>query len=177
MKKVMILFVVMIVILGLSTAASAATLSDVVTALNNAEVPAVYVSQAEAYFNANPITSAQADSLIAHINAAAKIANGETSMTKLTGTQVSEILDEVSGAAKVVGLTAAYSGDETVGIFDSTGKLVFAIAKTSTPATSAIKQTGFDYSMVLAGLAMMLLAGSISIVTLLQKKIVLTSAV
>lgn len=159
MKKLTALLMIAILVLTMGAAVSAATEADIISALQAANVPAVYVSQAQSYLAANEVTAAQADEIIGYINDAKATAAGQTSLSKLTADQKNEILADVTAAAKVLDLKATYNGvDHTIGITDTTGKLVIAVS-----SANAVKQTGYDYSLVLIGLLTVLLAGVIAV--------------
>ena len=153
MKKVLTMFLMIIVMVtGLVSIVAAATVNDIVTALNGASVPEVYVLQAKSYLDSRTVSSAQADQVIVHINNAKAIAAGETKASKLTATQKSGILQEIIAAAAVLNLQATYA-NHTLTVKDSSNKIVFTVS-----SAEVIKQTGHDYSIALFGLGFLLLA-------------------
>ena len=154
MKKLLtMMLVVLLMVGGMTAAVSAATLQDVVDALTDGGVPEVYVLQAESYLEDRGLTSAEADQLLIYIGNAVEIADGETHLSKLTGAQNSGILQEVQNAADFLNLSVTYD-NEVLNVKDESNQTVFTVSK-----ENAVKQTGFDYSIVLYGLAFLLLAG------------------
>ncbi|NCC77563.1 MAG: hypothetical protein EOM08_14160 [Clostridia bacterium] len=154
MKKLTALLMIAILVLTLGASVAAATEADIISALRSANVPDVYVSQAQSYLAANEVTAAEADEIIANIDKAKAVAGGETKISNLTTSQINQIGTYVNNAAQVLEMKAVLPKDGTVGIYDDSGKLVFAISK-----GNAVKQTGYDYSLVLIGLLTVLLAG------------------
>ena len=159
MKKFLsVLLVVMVTVMTFAASVSAAsTEGDIITALKSAGVPASYVATAESYMAQSGVdlTAAQIDAVITDINDAVAIAAGETSYAKLTADQKEKIAAEVIDASKILGLTATYAGGgKGLTVSDSTGKALLTVT-----SEGAIKQTGFDYSIVFIGLAVIGLAG------------------
>ena len=154
MKKLLtMILVVLLMVGGMTAAVSAATIQDVVDALTDGGVPEVYVLQAESYLEDRGLTSAEADQLLIFIDNAVEIADGETQLSKLTGAQNSAIFDEIKDAADLFDLTVTYD-NEVLNVKDESNQTVFTVSK-----ENAVKQTGFDYSIVLYGLAFLFLAG------------------
>ncbi|MDO8686346.1 MAG: hypothetical protein Q7J78_06730 [Clostridiales bacterium] len=137
----------------MSAVVSAATVNDIVAALKDAGVPEVYVTQAESYLNSRTVTSEQADAVIEHILNAKTIANGVTELSKLTVNQKTGILEEISQAVAQLDLTASFSNG-VITIKDADSNTVFSVS-----SSDVIKQTGYDYSPILVGLAILLIAG------------------
>lgn len=159
MKKVLsVALTILVVVMAFASVVSAAPVDDVITALEDANVPAAYVEQARSYFAANEITAEQSAAIVANIEAAADIADGETKLSALTDAQVTAIMTEIKEAAQEVGLTASYDNG-TINVKDATGKLII-----SESGAGAVKQTGFDYSIVLFGLAGLVIAGASALV-------------
>ena len=153
MKKTLTaLILVFVLVASLAMTVSAATIADVVTALEGAGVPDVYVTQAESWLTSKSLSSAQLDGLVAHINAAKTIAAGETKISELTSAQRIGIRDHVLAAATDLGLTASYT-NKVLTIKDGTAT-VFQVSY-----ADAVKQTGYDYSIILIGLGLLALAG------------------
>jgi len=169
MKKLTALLLITILVLTMGAAVSAATLDDVVAALQAAKFPATFVSQAQSYFMAHPMTSEQADQVLQYIRNAESAVAGADDLSQLTRHQYSEIITNVTKAAEVVGLEAILRSDDTVGIYDASGKLVFALSRASLAPMSggvpsdAVKQTGYDYSLVLIGFLTIALAGTLAV--------------
>lgn len=154
MKKMLTMILVVILMVGGITAAvSAATIQDVVDALTDGGVPEVYVLQAESYLEDRGLTAAEADQLLIYIGNAVTIADGETQLSKLTSAQNAAILQEIQDAAEFLNLTVTYD-NEVLNVKDESNQIVFTVSK-----ANAVKQTGFDYSILLYGLAFLLLAG------------------
>ncbi len=153
-------------IIALGTSVAAATEADIITALTNAKVPAVYISQAESFLATYNTTANQADQIVANINLAAATAAGQTDPALLTASQKTAIFANIVAAAKAVDLTATINTTTgTISIVDATGRQV---AMTVASAT-AVKQTGNDYSLALAGLLSILLAGVIAVSARVRK--------
>ncbi|MDW7656328.1 MAG: hypothetical protein SCM11_04045 [Bacillota bacterium] len=165
MKKLTAAIVLsLIMILSLGGVVSAATAEDVFTALEDANVPEAYILQAEAYFDAHPMTDAQAGVILQHIDAALVIANGKTKASELTSAQRGEIFQELVQAGNVLNLTVTYEGSTnyekgTVYVRDAQNNVVFMVT-----AEDVIKHTGFDYSIFLYGLLILAVAGASGLV-------------
>ena len=154
MKKFLtMILVVLLMVGGMTAAVSAATIQDVVDALTDGGVPEVYVLQAEAYLEDRGLTSAEADQLLIYIGNAVEIADGETQLSQLTSAQNAAIFEEIKDAAALLNLTVTYD-NEVLNVKNASNQIVFTVSK-----DAAVKQTGFDYSIVLYGLAFLLLAG------------------
>lgn len=161
------ILIVFILVMGIGATVMAAPADDIMTALEATDAPDVYFPQVEAYLNSITISPAQATAVITRINNADTIANGVTKFSKLTKAQASAILAEISAAAQVLSLTATYNGS-TLYIKDATNKTVFTVSD-----SDVIKQTGYDYSIVLAGAALIILAGAV--VFMNRKRLVLAA--
>ena len=138
---------------------SAYTANDVFIALEEANVPEAYILQAKAYFDAYPMTEAQANIIMEHIDAALVIADGKTKASELTSSQRGDIFLELVEAGQVLDLVVAYEGatnyEKGTGYArDQQNNVVFMVT-----AEDAVKHTGFNYSIILAGLAVLILAG------------------
>ena len=175
MKKLTALLMIAILVLTMGAAVSAATLDDVVAALQAAKFPATFISQAQSYFTANPMTSEQADLVVHYIRKAEIAVAGAEDLSKLTRAQYSEVITNVTKASEVVGLKAIVRSDDTIGIYDASGKLVFALSRASLAPmaggipSDAVKQTGYDYSLVLIGLLTVLLASVTAVAGKIRK--------
>lgn len=157
-KKTLIITVLLAISLSLTAIVSAATVNDILQSLRDAGVPEVYVLQAESYMADKTVSATTADAIIVHINNAAAIANGETKLSQLTGEQKSGILVEINAACALLNLTASYT-DKALTVKDSTGNTVLYLS-----ADDAIKQTGYDYNLILYGFAIILVAGVSAVV-------------
>jgi hypothetical protein len=167
-KKFLTVLLVMTMIIALGTTVAAATEADIITALSNAKVPAVYISQAESFLATYNTTANQADQIVANINLAAATAAGQTDPAKLTVSQKSAIAANIAAAAKAVDLTAIVNTTAgTISIQDKNGKQVAV----TTAAASAVKQTGNDYSLALVGLLSILLAGVVAVRSRVRKSL------
>ena len=160
MKKFAAVIVLSLLILSLGGVVSAATAEDVFTALEDANVPEDYILQAEAYFDAHPMTDTQAGVILQHIEAALVIADGKTKASQLTSTQRGAIFQELVKAGQVLSLTVTYEGSTnyekgTVYVRDAQNNVVFMVT-----AEDVIKHTGFDYSIALYGLLVLAVAGA-----------------
>ena len=157
-KKTAVLLVSFLLVFVLGGAVAAYTADDVFTALEDANVPEAYILQARAYFDENPMTEDQANVIMQHIEAALVIADGKTRASELTSTQRGEIFQELVKAGQVLNLTVTYEGATnyekgTVYVRDQQNNVVFMVT-----AADVIKHTGFDYSIVLAGAGVLVLA-------------------
>ena len=158
MKKVLtMMLVILLMVGGMTAAVSAATLQDVVDALTEGGVPEVYVLQAEAYLEDRGLTEAEADQLLIYIGNAVTITAGEKQLSKLTAEQNSGIMQEIQNAADFLNLSVTYD-NEVLNVKDDSNQTVFTVSK-----EDAVKQTGFDYSIVLYGLAFLVLAGVVGV--------------
>jgi len=162
MKKIMaMVLVILVTMMTCAAVVSAATESDIITALKSAGVPASYIASAESYLAKSDVvlTAAQSDAIIVDINDAVAIAAGQKSYSKLTGDQKSKIAAEITDAAKILGMTTSYSSTAGLSIIDSTGKVLITVN-----TEDAVKQTGFDYTIVIVGLALIGTAGVSAVV-------------
>ena len=214
-KLVASLLIVLLLVTTFGTAVSAATMNDVLNELLAANVPQIYVTQAESYLaTRTDITPAQYDQIIQLIRDSYAIiqnylsthnvtldAASAAQVTALSATQPTSgivllgtaapasdsnfvtvaatqmtlaevihalssaekvtILNNISKAASIIGLTATWTGkDDVIAVRDLSGKLVFAQSH-----QTAVKQTGFDYSLALAGLTLIVLAGVVALAT------------
>lgn len=164
MKKLTaVILVSILLILSLGGAVAAYTADDVFAALEDANVPEAYILQAEAYFEANPMTEEQAGVIMEHIDAALVIADGKTKASELTSTQRGAIFQELVKAGQALDLVVTYEGvtnyeKGTVYVRNQAGDVVFMVT-----AEEVIKQTGFDYSIVLAGLGVLIVAAGVAV--------------
>jgi hypothetical protein len=169
MKKfAAVIILSLLMILSLGGVVSAATADDVFTALDDANVPEAYILQAEAYFDAHPMTDTQAGVILQHIDAALAIANGKTKASELSSTQRGAIFQELVKAGQVLSLTVTYEGSSsyekgTVYVRDAQNNVVFMVT-----AEDVIKHTGFDYSIILYGL--LILSGAAATGLLIRRK-------
>ena len=154
MKKIITMFMVMLMsVIGFTSITSAATTADIIQKLNDSAVLNVYVTQAESYLNSVTVTSEQADQIIAHIDAVNAIVGDKKKLSDLTSVQKQAILNEFTQAGVVMNLTVVYdSGNIT--ITDSQERQIFNVTY---PIANIIKQTGFDYSIILVGLSMLVI--------------------
>lgn len=160
MKKAWtVLLVVLIMVIGMTSAVSAASVTDIITALEAGHVPDVYIAQAESYFASHTVTSAQADQLITFIKAATTTAAGETKLSELSASQRTAIVADITKAAQVIGLTATYD-NKAITVKDNSNQVVFTVT-----SASAVKQTGYDYTIIFAGLGFLVLAGAATLVS------------
>ena len=164
MKKFLTILALAVFFLGAtSTTVSAASENDIITALNNAGVPAVYVTQAENYLRTTDVSEAEADQIIANIKKAAAIANGVTDLSKLTQEQINAIIAEVTSAAAVLGLTLSVS-DGVVTFYNADGSVVTQ----SSMSGNEVKQTGSSYIYLVSGLVLLVAAAGSAV--LLRRK-------
>lgn len=167
MKKILSVLAIALFFFGASTSVSAASENDIITALNDAGVPAVYVTQAENYLKANDVTEAEADQIIEHIKNAAAIANGVTDVSKLSREQLQAILSEATSAAAILGLTLTVE-DGVVTFYDAANSIVAQFSLSG----NEVKQTGSSYIYLVSGLGL-LVASAGSAVLLKRKSVAL----
>lgn len=167
-KTVIILVIALVLVMSFSISASAATVNDMLQALRDAGVPEVYVLQTESYLADKTLSSATIDAVLVHINNAKTIAAGETKLSMLDSSQKNDIMIEINAATALMGMTVQYV-DQTLTVKDSTGNIVGILS-----LEDAIKQTGYDYSLLLYGFVLLALTGSTAIITkkvLLKKRV------
>ncbi|MCD6321833.1 MAG: hypothetical protein J7L77_02290 [Clostridiales bacterium] len=157
--KTIIIIALIILLMSFSITASAATVNDILQALRDANVPEVYVLQAESYMAGKTVTPAIADAIIVHINNADTIAAGETKLSVLNSSQKNDIMIEIAAATALLDLTVSYV-DETLTVKDDSENIVGILS-----LEDAIKQTGYDYNLILYGVALFLLTGVAVIAT------------
>ncbi|MDR1028194.1 MAG: hypothetical protein LBL63_02110 [Clostridiales Family XIII bacterium] len=168
MKKRFVLVlvaVVMVFTLAMPIVASAASESDIIAAINQGvtvngqtkAIPAKYVNAVQKYLDANDLTAAQADTLIAAINDARStwVATGELNFASMTDAQKQSLQDKAVAAASAIGAKLTIDGD-VIKVVDPNGK-VFSIDV----ASGDIKQTGYSSALPIAvasGLVVLLVA-------------------
>jgi len=153
MKKILIMMVTTIIaVMSFTVVASAAASSDVIKVLNDSNIPDVYVSQAESYLNSVTVTQAQSDAIIARIKDVNAIVGDKTKLSELTLAQKQSVLNEFTAAGVVLDLKVVYDNGD-INVTDAQSNIVFNV-----PKAEIIKHTGFDYSIVLYGLALLMLA-------------------
>lgn len=160
MKKITAVLLIGILMIACGGIVSAYTADDVFTALEEANVPEAYILQAEAYFEESPMTEEQAGVIMGHIDAALEIAGGKTKASELTSEQRADIFMELVEAGQVLDLVVTYEGNTSyetgiVYVRDQNDDVIFMVT-----AEDVIKHTGFDYTIVLIGLGVLVLAGA-----------------
>lgn len=161
MKKfAALLLTVLVTMMTFTAAVSAASENDIVTALRSAGVAESYITTAASYLAQSDVTltAAQADSVIANIEAAKVIAGGNLQASTLTDDQQTKIAAEVTDAAGTMGLSTTYSSTDGLSIIDGSGKTLISVV------AGSVKQTGFDYTIVFVGLALIAAAGVSAVV-------------
>ena len=158
MKKAMtMLLIILVLVTGIGSTVFAAPADDIMAALESTNAPDKFFPQVESYLNSITITPDQAAAVIAHIEKADEIAAGQTRFSALTRAQEAGIYQEIAAAAKVLNLRTTYDL-KTVKVYDASNNVVCMISD-----ADVIKQTGTDYSIVLAGLVLLLLAGAAAV--------------
>ena len=161
MKKfAALLITVLITMMTFTAVVSAATENDIITALRSAGVAESYIATAESYLAKSDvtITATQADSVIANIEAAKVIAGGNLKASTFTADQETKIAAEISAAAETMDLSTTYSTTDGISIIDGSGNVLL------TAVEGSVKQTGFDYTIVILGLALIGTAGVSAVV-------------
>lgn len=154
-KLIALLTVTLMTVLAFAAPVSAAAQeSDITAALKNAGVAQTYISQAESYMAQEGVnlTEVQITGIVTDINDAVAIAAGQKDYAKLTSAQKSGIALEIAHAASLLGLTSKYDKTNGVSITDSTGKVLISVTSAN------VKKTGFDYTLIFAGVAVMVTA-------------------
>jgi len=164
MKKILTILTALVVTIMTCAAvvSAASSQDDIITALQDAGVPDTYIATAEDYMAQSDITMtpAQVDSVIANIDNASAITGGEVKFSNMSADQKTQVIAEVGDAANTMGLSTSYDSTTGLSISDSTGNVIVSISADS----GAVKQTGFDYTIVFAGLALIVLAGVSTII-------------
>ena len=157
MKKVLVALMTLIMMVSLfAPAASAATVTDVVAALRASNVKEVYVLAAESYLNSRTLTSAQCEEIILRINNVNTITGDRLELSELSLSEKQAILSEFAAAGTALGLTVSVvDGDVTV--MDGDDEVFYA------DGPDVVKQTGFDYSILLYGFGALALATAIAV--------------
>ncbi len=148
MKKLFISLFSFLLLFSISVPAAAASNSDaILSALRSGvnvngqtvAIPVNYVNQAENYFASHQITDAQANYILARVNAAkASIqAAGVTDLSKIDANTKRKIISDAQSAANNIDLKLTVGADKNVKIADSNGTVVFAGGNT-------IKTTGLQ---------------------------------
>ncbi|NTW70815.1 MAG: hypothetical protein HGA49_01050 [Eubacteriaceae bacterium] len=169
LRKLTTALLALLLTFGIATPAFAASESDIISALKDAKMPQTYIIQTENYLNANEVTSAQADTIIAEIKKADAImaAAGTTDVTKLTESDKTKVLEYIKNAAGAIGLTvtveARANGYFEFTFKDASGNIV------SVFTSNQVKQTGANNLLFAAGIALMITAAASSLV--LRKKV------
>lgn len=162
MKKILIMMMVTILaVMSFAPAINAATEADIVTTLKESNILNVYVTQVESWLTTVNVTSSQADQIIALINNVNATTGKKTKLTELTSAQKQSILADFTAAGVVVGLTVEYTaGNITVTNADS--QKIFNVTY---PTANLIKQTGFDYNILMYGAALIVIAIAAALIT------------
>lgn len=160
MKKIFTILAAAILSVALfsTTVGASATAkeSDIIAALVSAQVPDEYCTLAESYLNRPDVelTEAQIIAIIAYINDAQKQAGGVIDPQKWIESQKLDILSDVLGVCRESDPTFVRNNDNQYSIYDKSGKTLLRVDN-----HAQIKKTGYDYSLIPAGLALITLAG------------------
>lgn len=150
------MMIAMIALMSFVTVTSAATTtSDVIAALKDSKIADTYITQAESYLSSVTVTSEQADAIIARIDNVKEIVGDRAKLSELSSTESEKVLAEFTAAAEVMDLTVTYqnNGHHVLTVKDASNNVVLSATN-----TNIIKQTGFDYSVVLYGMIALVLA-------------------
>ncbi|HEY8804442.1 MAG TPA: hypothetical protein VIM42_04905, partial [Clostridium sp.] len=157
-KKLTTLILTLSLAIGTSLTVFAAPNDDVITALQNAKVPATYVIKAQNYLATTTLTSAQSTAVVAEIANVKSImtAAGVTVVTHLSAAQKSQVLADIKAAGSDIGLTISYTklanGQYSIVARNQAGTIVMSFT------TNQVKQTGIDNSIIYLGALMVILA-------------------
>lgn len=156
MKKVIVsLLFAFVLFLGTAPNVAAATENDIIATLEATNLPANYVQQAKNYLNANDLTAAQADQVIAHINNAQAIvtASGAKSVNQLSTAEREAISAELSAATAVLDMTITMTSKEGI-FYDVDGN----VAATFPTKGNDVKQTGSNNVYLAGGITLLVAA-------------------
>ena len=152
MKKLLVSFISLLLLFTVAVPAFAATNTDaildslhsgVVVNGKTVEIPVNYINQAENYFASHKITDAQANYILAQINAAKKSiqAAGITDLSKMNASTKQQIITDAQSAANNIALKLTIGADKKVKIADSNGIVVFS-------GGDPIKTTGLQIDFI-----------------------------
>lgn len=163
-----------LLVLGTVATALAAPNDDVIQALKDAKIPETYIIQAENYLKTHELTEEEVNAVMAHVEKAVEIMekSGTKDITKLTVEDKKQILELVADAGEAIGISVSVKknsdGTYTVAGTDSTGNEVVNFT------TNEVKQTGINYMVLLAGIAVIIAAAGSYF--LIKKNVVSTNA-
>ena len=137
-KKISALVLSLMLVFAMSISAFAASKDDIISKLQSAGVATEYVNVAKQFLADNTVSDADADYVIAKIDAATATANGVKDIASLTADQKSAIMADIKDAAAKLGATVS---------FDASNNTITAVkdGKSYVVALSAkvVKDTGF----------------------------------
>ena len=116
LKKIIVTVLTATLIMSVSVfaATAAESLADVKAKLAAAKVPATYSDQIATYLTTNPLTPAQADSLLTNVDTIQAKIGTKTTKADFTLTELGELKTLVDTTAASVGLTATIDGANIV---------------------------------------------------------------
>lgn len=171
LKKLIVCAMATLMVAASTLTAFAAELTaeekDIIAALQDAGVPAEYVTQAENYLAKDDVvvTAEQATAIKSEIAAAKATANGALTLDALTDAQKEAISANVSAAAAELGLKVSYdSAASTIKVVDTaTGSEVINVS------ANPIKDTGADMTMAIA--VVTVLGAALAVCAVASKKV------
>ena len=115
-KKVIVtvLAMTMMMSVGAFAATAAESLATVKAKLAEAKVPATYSDQIATYLTANPLTQAQADSLLTNVDTIKATVGDKTKAADFTTAELLQLKTLVDTTASSVGLTVTSNGTDFV---------------------------------------------------------------
>lgn len=157
-KKLTTLFLTLALVIGTSVTAFAAPNDDVITALENAKVPATYIIQAENYLKTTTITAAEATAVISEITKANDVldAAGTIDLSALSDADKNEVIGYITAAGNAIDLTVTVAkqsnGQYAVVAKDAAGNIVVNFT------SNEVKQTGMDNTIIYVGMLLVIMA-------------------
>jgi hypothetical protein len=157
-KKIASLVLTAALVLGTSVTAFAATNSDVIQALKDANVPATYIIQAENYLKTKTLTTEEVTAVKAQLAVAEKVMTdaGTKDVSTLTQAQKDKVLVAITEAGKAIDLTVSVT-KQSSGKFEIVAKDVNGTTVISF-TSNEVKQTGMNTTIIYVGALMMVLA-------------------
>lgn len=160
MKTILTLSLVLLLVVSIGGAAAAAPKDDVLAAINATGADATFKVQAENFLRAYTLVQAQADVIIPEIQRVDAIAGPKEYKTEnLAPEEKAEILEAVATALAALDMTFSYeknSDGSASAVVSDEGGTVLASFRI---ADNQVSRTGFDSTLLLVALGVMLLGG------------------
>ena len=170
MKKLISALCAVVMMATFAVPAFATTKDDIISELKAGvkvgdkvkQIPNKYIEIAETFLANNELTAEELDMAMTDLKAARDLwaSTGETEFKDIPADVQKQLQSMAVASAKKVGATLTYDG-KTIYVVDRNGKSYSVLAKASNP----IKQTGADYTMLVAiSAAVLLVMGSAVVV-------------